>query len=239
MKRCFLFILISVFILQVSLAQKDDDTGVRIMFHGIVLDANTFNAISNSQILINHNFTSVSSTDGTFAFFVNIDDSVLFKHLGYKPTTLIVSDTLVGKDFNVGIYMKSDTVSIGEVVIVPRFVNLKSEIMNTPSRIPATMDNARYNVAISGYQGRTTQGKLGDPAMNYGHIRQQQKINAYEKGGIPSDQISGISPLLILPAAYLLIHGAPAKPAPYEHKLTPQELEQIRNKYLELQQRKK
>jgi hypothetical protein len=208
------------------------------MFHGIVMDANTLSAISNSQILINHEFTSVSSSDGTFAFFVNIFDTVLFKHLGYKPTTLFVSDTLVGKDFNAGIYMKSDTVSIGEVVIVPRFVNIKSEIMNTPSRIPATMDNARYNVAISGYQGRTTQGKLGDPAMNYGHIRQQQKTNAYEKGQIPSDQISGISPLLLLPAAYLLIHGVPSKPAPYEHKLTDKELEQIQQKYLEIQQKK-
>jgi hypothetical protein len=75
--------------------------------------------------------------------------------------------------------------------------------------------------------------------MNYGHIRQQQKINAYEKGGIPSDQISGISPLLLLPAAYLLIHGAPAKPAAFEHKLTNQELEQIQKKYLELQNQKK
>jgi hypothetical protein len=238
MKRCFLFIIISVSIFNLCLAQKNDDTGVRIMFHGIVLDANTFNAISNSQILINHNFTSVSGTDGTFAFFVNINDTVLFKHLGYKPTTLFVSDTLVGKDFNAGIYMKSDTVSIGEVIIVPRFVNLKSVIMNTPSRIPSTMDNARYNVAISAYQGRTTQGKLGDPAMNYGHIREQQKTNAYEKGQISSDQISGISPLLLLPAAYLLIHGPPARPASFENKLTPQELEQIKNKYLEMQEKK-
>jgi len=238
MKRCFLFILISIFIYQLCLAQKNDDSGVRIMFHGIVMDANTLSAISNSQILINHEFTSVSSSDGTFALFVNINDTVLFKHLGYKPTSLFVSDTLVGKDFNAGIYMKSDTVSIGEVVIVPRFINLKSEIMNTPSRIPSTMDNARYNVAISGYQGRTTQGKLGDPAMNYGQIRQQQKTNAYEKGQIPSDQISGISPLLLLPAAYLLIHGVPSKPAPFEHKLTDKELEQIHQKYLEIQQKK-
>jgi hypothetical protein len=239
MKRCFLFVLILMFILQICLAQKNVDSEVRIMFHGIVMDANTFNPISNSQILINHDFTSVSSSDGTFSFFVNINDTVLFKHLGYKPTTMFVSDTLAGKDFNAGIYMKSDTVSIGEVIIIPRFVNLKTEIMNTPSRIPSTMDNARYNVAISGYQGRTTQGKLGDPSMNYGHIRQQQKTDAYEKGGIPSDQISGISPLLLIPAAYLLIHGAPAKPALFEHKLTNQELEQIQKKYLEIQQQKK
>jgi len=197
------------------------------------MDASTFAPISNSQILINRNFTSVSGIDGTFAFFVNRSDTILFKHIGYKSTLFAVSDTLIGKDFVAGIYMKSDTVSIGEVVIVPRFTNLKSQILNAPSKVPATMNNARYNVAISAYQGRTTQGKLGDPATNYVYLRQRQKINAYEKGGIPSDQIAGISPLLLLPAAYLIIHGAPDKPAPYEYRLTNQELEQIQKKYLE------
>ena len=101
------------------------------------------------------------------------------------------------------------------------------------------MDNARYNVAISAYQGKTSQGKLGDPVTNYGLIRQQLKVNAYEKGGIPSDQIAGISPLLLIPAAYLLIHGVPEKPAPFEHSLTDKEVEQIQKKYLEnLQQNK-
>jgi hypothetical protein len=95
------------------------------------------------------------------------------------------------------------------------------------------MDNARYNVAISAYQGRTTQGKLGDPSANYDLIRERQKVNAYEKGGIPSDKIAGISPFLLVPAAYLLIHGVPEKTAPLEQKLTDQELDQIQKKYFE------
>jgi hypothetical protein len=95
------------------------------------------------------------------------------------------------------------------------------------------MDNARYNVAISAYQGRTTQGKLGDPTTNYDLIRQRQKVNAYEKGGIPSDKIVGISPFLLVPAAYLFIHGVPEKTAPLEQKLTDQELDQIQKKYFE------
>ncbi|HEX7493569.1 MAG TPA: hypothetical protein VF346_05060, partial [Bacteroidales bacterium] len=53
-----------------------------------------------------------------------------------------------------------------------------------------------------------------------------------ERGGIPSDRIVGISPLLILPAAYLLIHGSPEKPPAFEQELTDQELELIREKYL-------
>jgi hypothetical protein len=232
MKRIFLFIVLFFCLIQSCFCQQTDNSGVRILFRGVVMDANTFSLISNSQILINRNFSSVSNVDGTFAFFVNKHDSVLFKHLGYKSTLFFVSDTLAGKDFVAGIYMHSDTVSIGEVIIVPRFTNLKSEIMNAPSKVPSIMDNARYNVAISGYQGRTTQGKLVDPATNYNLIRQRQTVGAYEKGEIPSDQIAGISSIL-LPAAYLLIHGIPENSAPMEQNLTDQELNQIKQKYLE------
>jgi hypothetical protein len=233
MKLKIISVILFISIGQFCSAQADDNSGVRILFHGIVLDAKTFAPISNSQILVNHNFTSVSNNNGTFDFFVNTSDTVVFKHIGYKSTEFQVSDTLIGKEFAAGIYMKSDTVSIGEVVIVPRFTNLRSQIMNSPSKEPATMNNARYNVAISGYAGRTTTGKLGDPSTNYGMIRQQQKVNAFEKGGIPSDQITGINPLLIIPAAYLLMHGLPEKPDVFEKRITDQELKQIQQEYLD------
>jgi hypothetical protein len=197
------------------------------------MDAKTLQPLPNSQILMNNAFSAISNSEGTFSFFVNRNDSVLFKHLGYKPTLLFVSDTLTGREFVAGIFMKSDTVSIGEVVIVPKYSNLKYEILNAPNREPSTMDNARNNVANAAYQGRTTQGKLGDPATNYDMLRQKQKIDAYEKGGISSDKIAGISPFLLVPAAYLLIHGLPEKTAPLEQKLTQQELDQIQKIYLE------
>jgi hypothetical protein len=197
------------------------------------MDASTLSPLTNSQVMINNVFNSVSNSDGTFSFIVHRNDSILFRHLGYKPSLLFVSDTLPGREYVAGIFMNSDTVSIGEVVIVPRFTNLKSDILYAPSKVPSIMDNARYNVAISAYQGRTTQGKLGDPAANYDLLRQKQKVDAYEKGGIPSDMIAGINPLLLLPAAYLLIHGMPEKPPPLEQKLTMQELDQIQKKYFE------
>jgi len=202
-------------------------------------DVSNLSPISNSQIFINRTFSSVSENDGTFAFYVNRNDTVVFKSLGYKSTILFVSDTLTGLEFIAGIYMNSDTLSIGEVVIVPRLINLKSEILNARSKTPSTFDNARYNVAVSAYQGRNSQSKLGDPANNYALLSQKQKVDAYERGGIPSDKMVGLSPLLLIPAAYLLIHGLPEKPAPLKQQLSDQEVNQIQKKYLEtLKQRK-
>jgi hypothetical protein len=189
--------------------------------------------------MINSVFSSVSGDDGTFAFYVNRNDTVLFKRLGYKSTVMYVSDTLIGREYIAGIYMNSDTLAIGEVVIVPRFTNLKSEIMNAKSKTPSTFGNARYNVAVSAYQARNSQGTLGNPTDNYSLLSQKQKVDAFERGGIPSDKIAGLSPLLLLPAVYLLIKGVPEKPVPYKSRLTDQELDQMNKKYFEsLKQRK-
>ncbi|MCX6327647.1 MAG: hypothetical protein NT144_13505 [Bacteroidia bacterium] len=233
-------IVFSIFIvIHSGFSQEKGNTDVRFLFHGLVMDANTLSPIANSQIMINTSFSSVSGEDGTFAFYVYRNDTVIFKSLGYKSTVLFVSDTLTGTEFIAGVYLNTDTLSIGEVVIVPRQNNLKSDIMNTKSMTSVALENARYNVAVSAYAGRNSQSKLGSPEANYEILRQREKVDAYERGGIPSDRIVGISPLLLIPAAYLLIHGLPGKPDPLESQLTDHEVDQIQKKYFEtLKQRK-
>jgi hypothetical protein len=225
-----------VIVYNVSGQEKDEDS--RILFRGQVMDASTLNPLSNSQIMINNEFSSLSREDGSFSFYVNRYDSVKFNSLGYKPSIMFISDSLAGREYVAGIFMNSDTVSIGEVIIVPGYRNLKYDILNSKPNEPIGMSNARYNVAVSAYQGRNSQNVLGDPQNNYAVISQQQKINAFEKGGIPSDQIAGINPFILLPAAYLLIHGLPAKPPPMSQEVSEGEMEQVYNKYLESIQQK-
>ena len=54
------------------------------------------------------------------------------------------------------------------------YKNLKSEILNAKSMAPPNMDNARYNVAVSAYQGKNSTGTLGNPDDNYAAINQKQ-----------------------------------------------------------------
>jgi hypothetical protein len=233
MKKCLIIIFPLFLIFHPGYCQVKNKDGKRILFHGLVMDAKTLTPLANSQITINRSFSSISDNDGRFAFYINRSDTVIFSRLGYKPTVLFVSDTLTGKEYVTGIYMHSDTLLIGEVIIIPRLTNLRSELMNASTEPSPEMENARYNLEISAYQGRISQNKLGDPAANYELLRQKQKINAYEKGGIPSDRIVGISPLLLIPAAYLLLHGLPEKPPPLKPQLTDQEVRQIHKKYME------
>jgi hypothetical protein len=238
MRRIFVLIIVSCSIMHSVFSQEKESAGAGLRFHGIVMEAGTSMPLPGTQIMINHNFSGVSNDDGTFSMHVEKNDTVMFSHLGFKPTLWNVSDTLKGNDFVAGIYLHSDTISIGEVIIFPRIINLKSQILNSPSKVPSIMENAKYNVAISAYQGKTTTGKLGDAQSNYNVIHSRQSTSAYEKGQIPSSAIAGFSPLLIIPAAYLLIHGLPEKPESFENMPTEKELEQIRNEYFRLQQQK-
>ncbi len=216
-----------------GLSQVKENTDQQILFRGVVMDASTLAPVSNSQILINKTFSSVSGADGSFSFYVNRNDTVVFRSLGYKRTVLPVSDTINGMEYITGIYMNTDTLIIPEVVILPAYTNLKSDILNAKSKTSVSMENARYNVAVSAYQGKNSQNILGDPQDNYALITRRQKISAFEKGGIPSEQMVGLNAFILIPAAYLLVHGLPENPGSLQPHLTQSELDQLNDKYLE------
>lgn len=204
----------------------------RFVFNGVVRDASTSEPLPDAQIFVSRSIVSVSGPDGTFAISVIRGDTLVFRLLGYQPAYLFVGDTLTGKEFLAGVYMKTDTLSISEVIIVPRAVNLRTEIFKPPVAPSQEMENAKYNMAVSAYQGRMSVGKLGDPASNYSVVHQQMRTYAFEKGTIPSDRIVGFSPLMLVNAAYLLLNGLPQKPAAMKPDLTKQELEQLHQSYL-------
>ncbi|MCX6333428.1 MAG: hypothetical protein NT092_03895, partial [Bacteroidia bacterium] len=143
-----------------------------------------------------------------------------------------------GKEFLAGIFMHSDTLTIPEVIIVPRISSLKSDLLRPPAEASTQMENAKYNFAVSSYQGRVNQNKLGDAATNYAMLREQQKNDAYSKGQIPPDKIAGLSPLLLIPAVYLLINGLPEKPSAVKPVVTDQETNMIISRYMEFLKKK-
>jgi hypothetical protein len=234
MRKQLLLLLVSVTLYFPLLSQVTKPGEGMILFHGLILDAGAEAPLSHSQIFINRAFISISDNEGKFAFYVNRNDTVVFRSLGYKATVMLISDTLKGREFLAGIFMNADTLTIPEVVILPRISSLKSDLLRPQADASKEVENARYNLAVSAYQGRVNQGKLGDPAMNYEVIRQQQKADAYSKGQIPPDKIIGLSPLLLIPAAYLLINGLPENPAAVKPIVTDQETNMIKSRYIEI-----
>jgi hypothetical protein len=73
--------------------------------------------------------------------------------------------------------------------------------------------------------------KIGDTAIKYRMLQQKQKIDAFEKGGIPSDHMVSLNPLILVLAAYLLIKGFPEKPAPPKPFLSISEINELKKKH--------
>jgi hypothetical protein len=235
MKKNTALILFAVCLnLSPSLCQQVRRSDDHILFRGVVIGSSGQIRLAYSNIFINRSFSAVTGEDGTFSFYAHKNDTVIFSNLGYKSFSFIVPDTLKAAECLTGIYLKSDTLEIGEVVIIPRPANLKADMLKPVIGSNTKLDNAKANVSIAAFQGRTGQNQLGDPNTNYVILRERQKTEAYEKGGIPSDKMVSLSPLLLIPAAYLLLRGLPEVPAPPRYGISNKELEELNKMYLEI-----
>jgi hypothetical protein len=232
-KRIFPIILILISSINTGFGQKLASVSGPILFRGVVVDASTQARLGSSQILINRSRSAISAEDGTFSFYAFKNDTIKFSMLGYRTTSLIVSDTLSVKEFLTGVYLETDTLLLGDVIIVPKLTNLKAEMMNSRIKSDPRLDNAISNITYASYVGRTTQAKLGDPAANYEYLRKKMNYDAFEKGTIPSDKILGLSPFLIIPAAYLLIQGLPETPPPPKAQISSKDLDELQKRYIE------
>jgi hypothetical protein len=219
-------------------AQLPVQSGDRILFRGVVIAATSDERLSGSQIFINRSYITSSRPDGTFSFFAFRLDTIIFTMLGYEPESLVVSDTLKAREFLTGVYLKSDTIEIGEVIILPRLPNLRADMMNIKKESDPKLENAVSNISNASYLGRTTPANLGDPTFNYNYLRQRQNISAYEKGGIASEKSIALNPFILIPAAYMLLKGLPETPAPPEPRISQKDLDELNKTFMQMRKSK-
>lgn len=230
MKRIKTYIALAsaMFLCIQSLQGQELEGEERILLHGIVMDAATQQAMSNVHYIISKTLSGATGEEGKFSMYITRYDTLVFSFIGYSDVTFTLNDTLAGKSFVAGIFMEADTLSVGEVVVLPRMSDLRTEFRNTSVSVSQELINAQNNLEVATYQGLTSEASLGDPATNYEVIKRKQVITAYEKGGIPSDKILGLNIISVLPIAiYLLKNGLPEKPAPPRPHVSDRELDKI------------
>lgn len=232
------FLLLSL-VSGVTMAQLPPQQGDHILFRGVVISASSQERLSGSQIFINRLYITSSRSDGTFSFFAFRLDTIIFTMLGYKPESLVVSDTLKAREFLTGVYLKADTIEIGEVIILPRLPNLRADMMNIKKEPDPKLENAMSNISNAAYVGRTTPSNLGDPTFNYNYLRQRQNISAYEKGGIASEKSIALNPFILIPAAYMLLKGRPEVPTPPEPRITQKDLDDLNKTFMQMRKDKR
>ncbi|HUS87204.1 MAG TPA: carboxypeptidase-like regulatory domain-containing protein [Bacteroidales bacterium] len=230
-KKIFILIIAFFAVITDSITQESTQQ-LFMLINGVVMDASTQNPISNVHFILNRNMGGATDPEGKFSLYMHISDTVIFSHIGYMNFRFVLSDTLAGNRFVAGIFMKTDTLSIGEVIVIPRMGDLKTEIMTGNNQESQEMINARNNLTLSTYQGLNSQSALGDPQTNYELLKRKQVIDAYEKGGIPSDKMVGLNMITVIPAAiYLLVNGLPQRPDPPKPHISSREMEMMKEIY--------
>jgi len=209
------------------MAQEEIIGSQPILFRGVVVDAVTQEPVEGVQYFSDRQ--AATDANGLFSFYAHIHDTIIFECKGYRKTLFLVSDTLKAREYTMGLFLNPDTLFISEVVVIPRLGDLKTFMMtDTPVRSTEEM-NATNNLKLSAYQSIAGIDQLGNPDANYQLLKQQQKTNAYEKGGIPSDKMVNLSPFTIIPVIYTLMRGLPEMPAPPAPYLSSKELGELRN----------
>lgn len=219
----FFIILVTSSLLRLSAQQV-----VPILFHGLVLDVDTRQPLTGAHYMIRDWTAGAADDRGMVSFYARHRDTVRFSCVGYKDFNMVIGDTLLAQEYVAGIYLSSDTLMIPAVVVFPRLVNVRAEIMARRSDANQDLVNATNNLKISTYQGLTAAARIDDPISSYEVIRRAQAMAAGEKGGIPSGQMVIFSPFTIIPLIYLLATGFPEDPpAPAPH-ISAKEMNRIR-----------
>ncbi len=156
-----------------------------IQFSGIIRNLEHRPVGHVNIVILNRSRGTTADGRGLFSFVVHPKDTVLFSHMGYKPTIHIIPDTLDSKQYPSDIFMVSDTFHLEEVKIYPwkTYQEFKEDFI--AMQMPTDDEQrAMKNIALI-----KTQIKVNDvtatPNMNFREVMQQQYNQLYYQGQYP------------------------------------------------------
>ena len=99
---------------------QSQDKG-NVFVTGVVCDRDSLQTLPEAIFRLGKEVRGVDK-QGRFSLNVHVGDTLRFSHIGYSPLEVIISDSLKGNDFLLGVFMVRDTVLLSEVLILPRFL---------------------------------------------------------------------------------------------------------------------
>jgi hypothetical protein len=143
----FSFILLTAGIAKPAFAQTADKTNI-IHLTGRTMTENMESVPYVHIIMVNKKLATASDLQGNFNFPAEVNDTILFRAMGFKYHTLIVRDTFTIKYPYIPITMVEDTIQIKELVIRPwqgNYERFKQAVL--AYKLPVTeLDRAEKNL---------------------------------------------------------------------------------------------
>ena len=187
-RLAFYFLLTTLFLLSGTvegqfLIPKDDKD--LIQFSGAIRNLQ-HRPVSNVNIVIlNRARGTTGDRRGIFSFVVQPNDTVLFSHIGYKPTIHIIPDSLNIQHYPSDIFLVSDTFELAEVKIFPWKTYQQFKEAFIALEIPDDDEQRAYrNIALIKTQIKVND-TYGSPNMNFREVMKQQYNQLYYEGQYP------------------------------------------------------
>jgi len=159
-----------------------------IQIDGMTIDQNG-SIVTNVSIYSKHlRRGAASDIRGIFSIISAPGDTVFFSAVGYKSTLLTVPVNLVGTSYITDVRMVTDTVLIGEVLVLPwkTYSEFKRSILQNKPEDPV-MANLERNLAL--VEEQIWSDLNSKPAQGYRYVMQQMSDNLYTRGQGPYNNI--------------------------------------------------
>lgn len=178
-----------------------------IFITGVTFDSKTRDPLSGANFTLNHRISFSTNEKGRFSFFGQPNDTVIFTYLGYRPTTIIIPDTLRSEEYVMGVFLREQSVALDEVIILRRIS--PSSIIITP--VPTdqkTMTIAQNNVDKATIEGLTRTLKVYDSDLNTRKAMRVIQMRSEYNGMLVTPE-NGFGLSTIGYKTHQIIYGAP------------------------------
>ena len=189
-------IILSFILSKEAKAQKYNQDS--IFFTGAVMDQLDLKGLPYAHFWVNKKRGGIANEYGRFSFWVNSGDTIKYSFVGYHAVDIIVSDSLQQEDYLFGVFLAKDTIALQEVLILPRFGNLKEAFQNAKINTPEYV-RAKNNVNSATYEALTKRPATMDAKANTDLLIKNHVSAIENKTMIPTEMTAGVSTARTLP----------------------------------------
>lgn len=173
-----------------QVAWKDPNARQLIQFSGVVVEGDSLKPVPFTGIVIhNTNRGTISDYYGYFSFVAQAGDTIDFVSMGYKKSSFVIPDTLTTNKYSLIQVLRSDTIFLNKVVIMPwpSKEEFKEAFLNL--EIPDDdLARAQKNLAQAELKDKMV-GITMDGSLNYKYQMSQQYNKLYYAGQRPPNNL--------------------------------------------------
>ena len=178
----YLFLVLPFF--SVAQTQLQRDSGL-IQFSGILLSSDSIYPIPFANIFVQRKpYGTYSNLEGYFSFVARKGDTVIFSHVEFKRSILVIPDTLKDYKYSIVKLMTQDTVYFPGVIIMPMPNRATFDHLFVTKEIPNDdVQRAKNNMEREELKEQAFSLEGSDASEAYRQITRMYAQKSYYAGG--------------------------------------------------------